>query len=280
MITTNDIKARQAGPFSVGPDNSQKKILILASCRGVPYLNYLNRYNEGAGRPFKITFINPSDYNWNANEVQQNLEAKLASLETDERVLKALRECDIFIHEHHENFGMFNTSMKTEKHIWAFGMRRDITEIRLPNFHNHFILANDLLVYEKPICISGPEELRDTGKISPDTEWAIKLASEFHIRRFTKHCDLSSFPSFGCWFRENWKTTRLFWTFNHIAAPFSLELFRMINCQFLHLPLDAHFWAAAAQEDLYAYPRTPYTELDQHLLGVRWNMPVEPLKLT
>lgn len=278
MIDTNHIKARQDGLFSVG-DPAGKRIVIVASCRGVPHLNYLNRYNEAAGRPFHITFINPNDYSCDARGMPQDLPAKLASLETDERVLKAFRECEIFIHEHHESFGMFNTSMKTEKHVWAFGMRRDIVEIRLPNFHNHFILANDLLNHEKPINEFGRSELKETGKLSSDTEWAIRLASEFHVRRFIKHCDLSSFPEFGVWFRENWKTTRLFWTFNHVAAPFSLELFRLMNERFLRLPLDSDFWGEAAKEDLFSFPRTPFTEYDARLLGVCWNGPVESLKL-
>lgn len=271
MYNTNDIKARQEGLFTVGSTSPDAlNVLIVASCRGVPHLNYLNRYNEAAGRPMRITYINPNDYSWDARGHPQDLQAKLLSLETDARVLAAIRECDLFIHEHHENFGMFNTSTeRSEKSVWHFGMDPGNGAICLPNFHNHFILAADVMQHElkaSQVMI----HRACLGEASDEIQEFIRLKSVHHVNRFVHHCNLSSFPEFGEWFKENWQTTRLFWTFNHVSAAFTLEMFRRMNSRFLRLPLDGSFWHEAGKEDMFQYPQTQYTSLDRTLLGVRW----------
>jgi len=273
MFNTNDIKARQAVLFTVGSQTPQKRILIVAACRGIPYLNYLHRYNESAGRPFSITYINPNDYSFDIYGRPQDCLAKIETLETEAHLLRTISEADIFIHEHHENFGMFNTLKTAEKNIWQFGVRPDVVEICVPNFHNHFILSSDILKY----CATDEvrADFKARGRLMLVDEHFLQATSEHHIRRFIKNCDLSSFPGFGCWFRQNWRVVRPFWTFNHVSAAFTLELFRRMNDQFLNLELDEKFWNAARSEDLFTYPRTPYTQLDESLLGVRWNFPIE-----
>ncbi len=278
MITTNDIKAHQDGLFSVGSCAPQKRILILASCRGVPYLNYLNRYNEMNGQPFKITYISPHEYSSTPSGQQRNLDAELLRLETDERVLDVIRHTDIFIHEHHANFGVFNTSYSSEKNIYQFGMEPEMN-ISIPNFNDHFMTVQDLADYEKDIGARMRLDLGESGYLTADTKSYIQFRSHHHLMRFKKACELSSFPDFWPYFRDNYETTRFFWTFNHVSKYFTLEIFKRMNSQFLKLDLPMGFWIYAVGEDLFQNPRTPYTRLDQEILGLQWNEPISPLKL-
>src|SRR4029077_13131091 len=100
MITTIETKDEQLrnGYFQRGTGPTE--ILILGSCRTLPYLSYLIRWNESGGNnQFTIRRIDPCD--WTVSGVDIN------SLETDERILSVLRSTRIFIHEHLESYGMF-----------------------------------------------------------------------------------------------------------------------------------------------------------------------------
>ena len=278
MITTNDIKVHQDNVFSVGSRQPQKEIFILASCRGVPYLNYLNRYNEMNGQPFRITYVSPHEYVSTSAGHPRNLEQELARLETHEPLLERIRACDIFIHEHHANFGMFNTSYSSEKNIYQFGMEPELN-IALPNFNNHFMSMQDLVDYEGEIKSRILADLHEVGFITPETVSYVQFRSYHHLMRFKKACELSSFPEFWPYFRDNYKTTRFFWTFNHVSKWFTLDLFRRMNEQFLKLDLRQDFWVEALAEDLFKSPCTPYTTQDRDILGLQWTENFSTLKL-
>src|SRR6266478_4604586 len=102
MITTTTIKEKLRDVFEIGSGNTN--ILILGSCRCVPYINYLNRYNQSNAEPYKIYVIEPNNYHYGPNDTPMNLEEELTKLETNERILSIIQESDIFIHEHYSHF--------------------------------------------------------------------------------------------------------------------------------------------------------------------------------
>lgn len=234
MIDTIQTKAQQIanGYFEVG--SGPEHILILGSCRTVPFLNYLNRANSD--NRFTIRRIDPCE-----SQV----------LETDERVLSAIKAADIFLHEHVANYGMLNTSREAEKNLYQFGMDPH-QDISIPNWHDHLVLENDWPAYGQPT----PENYAELGEAA--------------IEKFCNLCRLTSFPEMEPLFWEDWRNTRYFWRPNHTSAAFTLFVFRRINLKFLKLPLDDAFWDAARQEDLFKDPHTIVTDNDVKNYGLTW----------
>lgn len=249
MIYTFTTKNEQLkhGFFRTGTGSEQ--VLIVGSCRAMPYLNYLARWNETANS-MTIHYINPFDWGWNAREEQVDVEQAIDGLEQDPRILDVLKKTTVFIHEHYGNYGMFNTSRDSAKNIYQFGMASE-KDISVPNFHDHFILHDDFKAF---------------GELPPD--WVAR--GEAAVEKFCALCLLSSFPEMAEHFRSNWRSTRFFWTPNHISAPFSMYLFRQMNERFLHLPLDDTFWQQAASEDMFSTPCTAVTQHDRDAYRLTW----------
>lgn len=247
MIYTFNTKAEQLqnGFFRTG--SGPLKILIVGSCRAMPYLNYLAR---ATGNDLTIFYINPSDWHWDASGKLVVMEEVVDAMEFDERILSVIRSANVFIHEHFGNYGMFNTSREADKNIYLFGMNAE-RDISVPNFHDHFILRNDFAAFG-PV----PEDWIERGNAAVD--------------KFCDLCSLSSFPEMAEHFRSNWKTTRFFWTANHISAEFSIYIFRRMNEKFLHIPLDPGFWKAASAEDMFQEPHTHATQEDAEAYGITW----------
>lgn len=243
MISTIESKQQQLANGYFQRGNGSQEILILGSCRTLPYLSYLIRWNETNGEPFTIRRIDPCD--WTVEHVD------IDSCSRDERIQKVVASADIFIHEHLESFAMFNTSKETPKNIYQLGMKASV-DISIPNFHDRFALENDWI---------------DCGLMTPDNY--IEQGEEA-MRGFCDVCSRSSFPEMGDYFREQWRSIRLFWRPNHVSAPFTMYIFRRMNSRFLHLNLSDEFIEAAKQEDLFREPHTQVTQRDIEGYGLKW----------
>ncbi len=252
MIYTFDTKKAQLehGCFTVG--SGPVNVLILGSCRAMPYLNYFAPWNGMSGDGMTIRYINPFDWHWNRLEQEVNLEEVINGLETDEKMIGILKATDIFVHEHFGNYGMFNTDRASEKNIYQFGMAPRI-DISIPNFNDHFILHDDFL---------------NVGQQPPDNYPELGEAA---VRKFCNLCELTSFPEMGEHFRENWRKKRFFWAPNHISAEFSLYIFRLMNEKFLQFPLTDQFWNHVGGDDMYRDPHTAVHPKDIAAYGLTWN---------
>lgn len=249
MITTIEIKAALRDVFEIG--NGDVNVLILGSCRTVAYVNYLDRYNRSAGEPFRIFVIEPNNYHWNELEQDVDMKQALTDCETNGRILRIIRNTDIFIHEHYQSFQMFNTDKTQEKNIYQFQMRPNY-DIAIPNFHDRFILEHDYTA-----CgITTPDDYIARGEVAVD--------------EFCNVCEKSSFPEFGEIFRTNWREIRYFWRPNHTSAKFTLDIFGMMNAKFLNLPLTEEFWEGAKTEDLFKEPHTQITQRDIEGYKLKW----------
>lgn len=236
MINTVNTKQEQLrnGCFEIG--NGPEKILIVGSCRSVPYVEYLNQANDGR---LTIRYIDPFNWNWDCKENFVDFEAKINSLETDPRILEILSSTDIYIHEFYDSFGMFNSSKESPKNIYQFGLSPRL-DICIPNFNDVHILGQ-------------PKE---------DGEGALE--------KFYGICRQTSFPEMEEYFRANWRMTRLFWTHNHVSRYFTLFIFRLLNDKFLHMDLSNAFWNGIAPLDLLGNTPGDVTKADRDNHQLQW----------
>lgn len=251
MIYTFTTKKEQlrSGRFQTG--TGPLKVLILGSCRTMQFLNYLDQWNAMSGNGMTIYYINPFDWHWNENDDLVDLQAAVLALENDRRVLDVIESADVFIHEYFGNYLMFNTDRSAEKNIYQFGMKA-VTDISIPNFHDHFILYNDFTAFG-----NAPDNWSQLGRESVD--------------KFCHICTLTSFPEMGDYFRENWTTTRFFYTPNHTSKHFTYWLMQKMNEMYLKLPMTNEFWQKVRDDDMFASPCTQVHQKDIEAYGLTWS---------
>lgn len=239
MLDTVQTKSEQLrfGYFQRG--TGPKEILVLGSCRTIPYVTYLSQWNSGAGNnQLTIRRIDPCD--WAVEHID------LAKFETDGRILSILRSPHVFIHEYLENYGMFNTNPSCEKNIYQFGIIPSV-DIMIPNWNDHLILEEDYTAY---------------GSVAPDD---YVQRGEAEIEKFYRICENSSFPEFGSTFRDAWRNIRYFWRPNHVSAAFTKTIFKLMDDKFLHLGIND-----ITDHDLFEQPRTNVTERDRAGYKLSW----------
>lgn len=262
------------GFFRVG--SGPQKILILGSCRVLPYCNYLDWLN--ADNRFTINLVNVVNFNFDAQDKPRDAAQATEELEQCAELRNMISGVDLFLHEHTESYGMFNTSRECAKNIYQFGMSPAF-DVALPNFNNVHVLAQEQVNYDRDFHDLVKADVDKLGRI--DDQWITMFRQRGmeRIEKFLSFCRLSGLPEFALLFEREWTSRRYFWTGSHISNVFSMEVFRMINDKWLALSLPPSFWERAAAEDPYAEPHTPITYLDVMAFGLTWPQPVEELKL-
>lgn len=271
MINTVDIKEQQLknGYYTIG--NGHYKLLILGSCRAVPYVTYFNDYNKQFIETFTIYFIDPFSWNWDMQENRVDYQAELLKQESNTKLLDMLKSVDFFVHEYYANAGMFNVFKGAEKNIYQFGLNPRI-DICLPNFNDIFVLTREIVSFDMEIRKMAIQDYNVNGKLSIQTLEAIRKKSEENLNKFYNICHQTSFPEFEDIFKSGYKNRRFFWTFNHIGKAFTQELFKLMSDNYFHFDLDRY---VISQEDLYANNYTYLCEYDE---GYNWNEEIKPLK--
>jgi hypothetical protein len=211
LISTSEAKRHRYNGFSIGNPNGIP-VLIQGSCRAVPYLNYFNSLKNNK---YLVYYIDPFNFHWNNNDDLTDLEASLLEQEQNNRMLELFPKIKIFIHEHYQSFGMFNTSPKLEKNIFQFGMNPD-QKIQIPNFHDCFLLFNDFRLQDW-FKKEAQEGIDATGKLHPKTMARVFIEGEQNLDKFIANCDKTDFPEMAEYFQDNFLKTRLFCSFNHIS---------------------------------------------------------------
>lgn len=260
MYNTCSVKDQWQTVFCCGNPDAKEVVLILGSCRVVPYLNYFDQANAVCGNQFKIFCIDPINYVVDAAGNHLDTAGLLKALETDEHFLSILQSVTIFVHEGLESFGILNTLRDAETNIYQFRMAAEI-DVMISNFHDVFILFNDFIAMDPHY---------QNRELTEDDQKEIVDAGNAHIDRFCGICQKSSFPEFAQWFRDNYLERRLFHSFNHVSAAFTLEIFRLMNEKFLKLELDANYWQQIGATDMYANVSTAVTEFDLRWRKFSW----------
>lgn len=274
MINTITIKEQQLarGYFSTG--TGKETILILGSCRSVPYVYYLDKWNKANGDRFTINAIDPFSWNWDMQENRVDYMAELTKQESNKELLDMLKRVDIFIHEYYSNAGMFNVFKEGEKNIYQFGLKPK-QDICLPNYNDIFILTREIVSFDMEIRHKAIADYNVIGKLSEQTLSDIDQVRKNNLNKFIGICAKTDFPEFAQIFMDNYKKKRFFWTFNHIAKEFTLTIYRLLNDKFLKLYLSDFYWDIISKHDMYA---NNFTYLCEYDIGYEWNEEVKQLK--
>lgn len=275
-INTINTKAEQLekGCFTVGA--GPEVLLLMGSCRTVPYLNYFD-YLQFNNR-FTVKFIDPFNWHWDHGGNPVDYESKINSLETDSAVLGVIKSAKWFVHEHYENYGMFNTDKSGSKNIYQFGMAPE-HDICIPNFRDKFILFQDIVTFDGEIRTAAAADYNATGRLSDNLQQLMKSKGLSAIEKFMGICKLTSLPEMGAVFSASWRQLRYFHTMNHISNNFTNAIFRLLNGRFLKLEAPDSFWERILAEDMYCTPHTPMTGYDVMNYGLEWQEPIAELKL-
>lgn len=269
MINTIQIKKGQFENGSYKTGSGSEVVLIIGSCRAVPYLTYLNDWNEANGNRFTIHFIDPFNWNWDMQENRTDYHAELIKQETNPALLETLSKTSIFIHEYYGNAEMFNCDKKAEKNIYQFGLNPCLN-ITLPNFNDVFILTREIVSFDLDIRKMAIQDYNVNGKLSQQTIDAIDVVRQKNIQRFYDICSMTDFPEFAEIFSNHYKRKRFFWTFNHVSKTFNQLIFDLMNKKYLRLE-----GLKMSEVDLFA---NNYTHLSEYDYGYEWHEEIKPLK--
>jgi hypothetical protein len=267
MINTVNTKAEQLTNtyFSIG--TGKEVVLVMGSCRSVPYMNYFKKLNEENNR-FTINFIDPFMWNWDMKDERTDYDVALSKLETDERLLNMLKSVGIFIHEYYQNAGMFNINKGDNKTIYDFGMKSDI-DVCIPNFNDYFILFKDIISFDLEIRKKAIQDINVIGKLSEQTQVEIFNISRNNLRKFYDVCLKSDIPEMKEYFQDVFRIRRLFHTYNHVSKNFTMAIFNFVSDKWLRLNLLEDFYDD--QEDIFASNFTPLTEYDLKFYNYEWD---------
>ena len=252
MINTVNIKQAQLrdGFFKTGtgPDI----IFIMGSCRVCHYVNYFADMPQ-----FTVYSIDPFNWNWDAEDNRVDYATALQRMESHEGLLLMMKSCKIFVHEYYANAGMFNVMMDG-KNIYDHGMNPTVLDICIPNFNDLFILYKDIVTFDSDMRKLAAQDMNVLGRLSYQTQDAIREISNRNIQKFYTICELSDVPEMGKYFAENYRKMRLFWNYNHVTKYFTLAVFSMINIRFFSNTLTVNL----SHEDIFANNYTHLTEYD------------------
>ena len=271
MINTQNIKSKRFdGLFQCGNPDSKEVVFMMGSCRGVPHLNFLNAAHNGR---FKIYYVDPHDFHWDAQNNLVDLHEAIDTASKDPRTLEAFRSATVFIHEHYSNYGCFNTNRAAPGNIYEHGMAAPV-DICLPNFHSKFMLFQEILDHQ--MRVEGVEI-----EVTPLLVGDFTSIGRESIASFKEMCVKTSFPEFADYFEANMRRVRMFFSNNHVSHHFTIPLFRMLNERYLGLPVDQAFYDGLYQTpDMYAsHGVVPLTKYDVEAHGWQWSESIHELKL-
>jgi hypothetical protein len=261
MIDSVQIQEAQIkhGWLKVG--TGKTTVLVMASCRGIPFLNYLNDLN--AHNDMTLCFINPSS--WDVNGTNPPDEARLASM---------FGPVKWFIHDTYMNHGVFNTSSLCRSRIYDLGLKPDL-DISLPTGDAQILFQEivDNHPAMKARCGSNPDD------IPGDIQEMIRSMGIEAVNGYGMICRMSSFPEMEDVFKSTWNKTRYLHTSNHTSSEFTTRVFRLMNDNFLHLNVDSGLWGKWLSEDMFSSNQAPVTEYDVRHHEIQWNTPISKLRL-
>ena len=91
MINTINTKQEQLknGYFSIG--TGKEVILIIGSCRSVPYMNYFSAFNDENDNRFTVCFIDPFNWNFDLHDNRTNFEEVIDDLKNNDALISPLK---------------------------------------------------------------------------------------------------------------------------------------------------------------------------------------------
>lgn len=244
------------------------KILILGSCRIMPYVNYIDFLN--ADNRVTLDVINIVNFNWDADGNPVNRDEAVQQQESNPLLLERIRETQWFIHEHAEFYDFLNTDRKCKKNIYQYGMKPEI-DISIPNWNAPFLFQDFINCF--------PELRAEAASGMTETlQRRIRNLGIANLGRFFFYCATSSVPEIFPVIAKTWMQKRYWWTANHITCLYSALVWRTMNEKFLKLPQVPGFEELENADDFAATP-TRITQYDREAYGLEWPQPTDELQL-
>ena len=278
MINTINTKAEQLskGFFSTG--NGKETVLVLGSCRSIPYMNYFTELNNENGGRYTINFIDPFYSNWNEKDERVDYEQALMECEKNESLLEMFSKVDVFIHEYYGNAGLFNCDKTAGKNIYQFRLNPKI-DVCIPNYNDRFVLFGDIVTFDTEMRKKAMQDFNVIGGLSEQTQKEIFDISQQNLNKFYEICRLSDIPEMEQYFKDNFTKRRLFWTYNHVAKDFTYFIFVKLCKKFLGIDLSEQFIRQIYQmPDMFANNYTYLTFYDVKWYGFDWNEEIKQLR--
>jgi hypothetical protein len=278
MVNTINTKKEQLsnGFFSIG--TGKEVILIVGSCRSIPYMNYFVTLNEENDNRFTINFIDPFYFNWNEKDERVNYEEALNLCEKNEKLFEMLSSVDIFIHEFYNNAGLFNCDKNSFKNIYQFGLKPKV-DVCIPNYNDVFVLFGDIVTFDVEMRKKAMQDFNTTGKLSEETQCEIFQLSQNNLNKFYEICLKSDFPEMKEYFQNNMNDKRMFWTYNHVSKEFTYFIFINLIKRFFDIDLSEQFIKQIYQQpDMFANNYTYLTQFDLKWYGFNWGEEVKSLR--
>jgi hypothetical protein len=228
--------------FSFGDNRAPITVVLVGSCRIVPFLNYLRIH----GTPMNLLCFNPIEM-WNGPgcEVSDGVNTVMAGYR--------FGKVDYLICEHLQYCGVINTVRSSKDNIYDSLGCNPLSEIRLPNWEGMHIFDAETAGYDR----AGYANLGHVEKVNH-----IRTETAKHKARFLSHCRECSFPQVESWTEENWLTTRLGWSSNHPTLTLIHKLFGLVAEQ-MKLSLSDQFNKNPIYtRDLYESTKMSLTPVD------------------
>lgn len=209
-ITTNILReSYNQKQFAFGNSQGKQTVVLIGSCRIVPFLNYLRVYNELNGHPFQLLCFNPVEM-WQGpgHEVSEGVN----------KVMEGYKfgRVDYLLCEHVQRCGVINTFCMSQENIFdSLGCRPKV-EIRLPNWNDMHIFDAETAMHDKTGYATWYDEVKTA---------YIRNETQTHKERFLSHCRQSSFQELEAWVESHWLNTRLGWTSSHPSLSMIWTMF-------------------------------------------------------
>lgn len=282
MINTINSKAAQLEEGFYRFGTGEIKMLIIGSCRTIPYLNYFYDWNKQNNDKITVSFLDPFNFCYDKDDNRVNVEEKITSMEGDSTFKAMLKSTKIFVHEHYANFGMFNCDRNAAKNVYQFGMNPEL-DITICNFNDYFILFGDIVSLDVAIRKKAIADYNVLGKLSEQTANEMYGVSTANLTKFYDVCRKSDTPEMADYFADNFLQKRMHFNSNHVTKHFTLFIFTLLFTKFLNklgFKLTYEFINyLAEQPDMFANNYTHLTELDVFYYNYDWpGEEVIPLK--
>lgn len=209
-VTTNILRhCYERGDYSFGSENAPETVVLVGSCRVVPFLNFLRVCNMLSDRRFRVLCFDPV-------EMWKGPGHDVAGCVNDNLSRFRFGKVDYLVCEHLQHCGVLNTVRTSEENVFDSLGCVPVREIRLPNWNDIHIFDEETCIYYKEYAESSRENRVST----------LRFATTLHKAKFLGRCALSSFPQLADWVDDNWLAIRLGWTSNH---PSHALTWRMIG---------------------------------------------------
>jgi hypothetical protein len=242
--------------FSDRVSENSKTVVIIGSCRVVPFLNYLRVYNamSTAGDAMNLICLNPVEM-WKG--VGSHVADGVNEMLKDFR----LGRVDYLICEHVQYCGALNTVRSSPQNIYDNLGCEPAVEMRLPNWNQMHIFDLETEMWDTQ---------RQGYSLLTKDERVLYLRehTEQHKAKFLSHCSSSTYPDLADWVRLHWLDIRIGWSSNHPTKALLSQIFSRItqtmgldvSCGFLEHPI--------CNDDLYASTGFQLTDIDR--LANQW----------